>query len=146
MIPVAGWAADPNALAEFLDEPNLCRLATIDVTGWPHVVPAWYHWDGQRFLIGSQADDHKVGNLHRDQRASVEIDGDLRRKRGILARGRAVLMEGPSGRAEYERISALQIRRYQPDRPPLETAQRMASKGEPVVIAVTPDSIVSWGR
>jgi PPOX class probable F420-dependent enzyme len=146
VIPVAGWAADQNALADFLEEPNLCRLATIDANGWPHVVPAWYHWDGQRLLIGSQADDHKVNNLRRDPRASVEIDGDLRRKRGILARGTAVLVEGPAGRAEYERITAAQLRRYQPDRPPLETAQRMAGKGAPVVIAVTPQSIVSWGR
>jgi PPOX class probable F420-dependent enzyme len=146
MTQASGWAADPNALADFLAEPNLCRLATIDPDGSPHVVPAWYHWDGQRFLIGSQADDHKVRNLRRDPRASVEIDSDVRRKRGILARGRAILIDGPAGRAEYERISAAQIRRYQPDRPPLETAQRMASKGEPVVIAVTAESIVSWGR
>jgi PPOX class probable F420-dependent enzyme len=146
MTQTSGWAADPNALADFLAEPNLCRVATIDPDGGPHVVPAWYHWDGERFLIGSQADDHKVRNLRRDPRASVEIDSDLRRKRGILARGRAMLIDGPAGRAEYERISAAQIRRYQPDRPPLETAQRMASKGEPVVIAVTAESIISWGR
>jgi PPOX class probable F420-dependent enzyme len=146
MTQTSGWAADPNALADFLAEPNLCRVATIDPDGIPHVVPAWYHWDGERFLIGSQADDHKVRNLRRDPRASVEIDSDLRRKRGILARGRAILIDGPAGRAEYERISAAQIRRYQPDRPPLETAQRMASKGEPVVIAVTAESMISWGR
>jgi PPOX class probable F420-dependent enzyme len=143
---VTGWAADPVALADFLDEPNLARLATLDPAGDPHVVPVWYHWDGTRFLIGAQAGDRKVRNVLRFGRASVEVDSDIRRKRGILARGAAHVVGGAGGRAAYERLSAAQVRRYQPDRPPLELAARMAAKGEPVVIEVEPDHITSWGR
>jgi PPOX class probable F420-dependent enzyme len=143
---VSGWAADENALAEFLEEPNLCRLGTQDEGGDVHLVPAWYHWDGERFHIGAQAADHKVANVRRTGRAAVEIDSDLRRKRGVLVRGRARVVDGAEGRAAYERISVAQVRRYQPDRPPIETAQRMASRGEPVVIEVEPERIVSWGR
>ena len=47
-----------------------------------------------RFLVGADAGDHKVENLRRAGRASLEIDSDLRRKRGILVRGAADLVEG----------------------------------------------------
>jgi PPOX class probable F420-dependent enzyme len=145
-VPTIGWAADPDALADFLAEPNLCRLATVDEDGAAHVVPAWFWWDGQRFWVGAQADDHKVANVRRTGRASVEVDSDLRRKRGILARGSARVIDGAEGRREYVRVSAEQVRRYQPDKPPLETAERMATKGSPVVVEVSPTSIVAWGR
>jgi PPOX class probable F420-dependent enzyme len=146
MMHIVGWAADPHALEEFLEEPNLARIGTLDAQGDVHIVAVWFHWDGERFWVGSQAGDHKVDNIRRTGRASIEVDGDLRRKRGILARGSARLVEGSAGRAAYERISEPQVRRYQPDRPPHETAQRMAARGEPVVIELRPGSIVSWGR
>src|SRR4051812_3082818 len=62
---IAGWAADPAALAAFLEEPNLARLGTIDEAGDPHVVPVWFAWDGTRFLVGADVADHKVENLRR---------------------------------------------------------------------------------
>jgi nitroimidazol reductase NimA-like FMN-containing flavoprotein (pyridoxamine 5'-phosphate oxidase superfamily) len=143
---VTGWAEDVNALASFLDEPNLARIGTIDRRGFAHVTPAWYHWDGEKFYIGADAGDAKVANVRRTGMASIEIDGDVRRKRGILARGTAVVVDGEEGRAAYERISIPQVRRYLPDRGPIEMAAKMVSKGDPVVIEVLPAGIISWGR
>lgn len=141
-----GWAADPDALADFLNEPNLCRIATLDDDGEPHVVPAWYWWDGARFWIGAQATDRKVAHVRRRRRATVEVDGDIRRKRGLFARGEARVIDGADGRREYLRITARQVARYQPGQPPIETAERFARSGEPVVIVVVPERVVSWGR
>lgn len=143
---ISGWAEEANALASFLEEPNLCRIGTVDRHGFPHITPAWYHWDGEKFTIGADAADAKVTNIRRIGAASIEIDGDIRRKRGILARGSAVIIDGAEGRTLYERISIPQVRRYQPDRGPIEMAAKMASKGDPVVIEVLPASIISWGR
>jgi nitroimidazol reductase NimA-like FMN-containing flavoprotein (pyridoxamine 5'-phosphate oxidase superfamily) len=142
----SGWAADENELASFLEEPNLCRVGTVDWGGHPHIVPAWYHWDGEKFYVGADADDHKVRNIRRTGMAAIEIDGDIRRKRGLLTRGTAVIVDGQEGRATYERISAAQVRRYQPDRAPIETAARMASRGNPVVIEMLPGTVITWGR
>ena len=64
----------------------------------------------------------------------------------ILVRGSATLIDGADGRRRYLALTEAQVRRYQPDRPPHETASRMAARGEPVVIAIRPRSIVSWGR
>ena len=143
---VRGWAADPVALADFLEEPDLARIGTVGPDGDPHVVPAWFWWDGERFHIGAQATDRKVADIRRSGRASVEIDGDIRRKRGLLATGPAAIVEGPEARSEYIRITTEQVRRYQPGRPPRETAVRYAADGEPVVIVVEPERIISWGR
>jgi PPOX class probable F420-dependent enzyme len=143
---IHGWAQDEDTLADFLAEANLCRIGTVDRFGDPHVVPAWFWWDGERFYLGVQARDVKVANVRRSGRAAIEVDSDLRRKRGILARGTARVIDGDEGRREYVRISIEQVRRYQPDRPATETATRMVEKGEPVVIEVTPERIISWGR
>lgn len=145
-IPATGWAADPDRLDDFLAEPNLCRIATVDEHGDPHVVPAWYWWDGRAFWIGAEARDRKVALIRRNGRAGVEVDGDIRRKCGIHAVGEAEVIDGPDGRHEYVRITTEHVRRYQPDRPPHETAERYARKGEPVVIVVRPERVISWGR
>ena len=142
----SGWAADAQALAEFLDERNLCRVATIDEDDLPHVVPAWHWWDGESFWVGAQASDHKVAHIRARRTAGIEVDADVRRKRGIYATGQATVIEGADGRREYIRITAEQVKRYQPDKPPHETAERYARTGEPVVIRVTPDRMISWGR
>ncbi len=143
---ISGWAADPKTLADFLDEPNLCHIATVDDEGRPHVVPSWHWWDGTSFWIGAQAHDRKVAHIRARGHAGVEVDADLRRKRGLMSTGRARVIDGPEGLAEYVRITAEQVKRYQPNRPPLETAQRYSKAGEPVVIEVTPDRMISWGR
>jgi nitroimidazol reductase NimA-like FMN-containing flavoprotein (pyridoxamine 5'-phosphate oxidase superfamily) len=143
---VSGWAADQEHLDSFLEEPNLARIATIDETGQPHVVPVWHWWDGTSFWIGAQADDRKVRNIRVRGTAGLEVDADLRRKRGIFCTGKARLIDGPAGRTEYVRITAEQVRRYQPDKPPRETAERYSRDGVPVVIQVTPDRMISWGR
>ncbi|MFZ5855131.1 MAG: pyridoxamine 5'-phosphate oxidase family protein [Chloroflexota bacterium] len=145
-LEASGWAADRDLLADFLAEPNLARIATIDETGEPHVVPAWFWWDGESFWVGAQAGDRKVANVRRSGRAAIEIDADIRRKRGVLARGRAWVIDGEDGRREYLRITTEQVRRYQPDRPPHETAERYARSGRPVVIVITPERLISWGR
>ena len=143
---ISGWATDADKLAEFLAEPNLCRIATIDEEGRPHVVPAWHWWDGTTFWIGAQAHDRKVAHVRTQRSAGIEVDGDLRRKRGVFCTGAARVIDGAEGLREYVRITAEQVKRYQPDKPPHETAERYSKAGQPVVITVTPDRLISWGR
>jgi nitroimidazol reductase NimA-like FMN-containing flavoprotein (pyridoxamine 5'-phosphate oxidase superfamily) len=142
----SGWAADATALNQFLAEPNLGRVATVDLDGQPHVVPAWVWWDGESFWVGAQASDHKVANIRRTGRGGVEVDADIRRRRGVYATGRAIVLDGAEGRREYIRITAEQVPRYQPGKPPLETARAYGEKGTPVVIRIVPERLISWGR
>ena len=120
-------------------------------TNWPGAYPWPPHAargapDGESFWIGAQARDHKVAHILRSGLAGVEVDGDVCRKRGIYSTGAARIIDGADGKREYIRITAEQVPRYQPGRPPRETAARYGKAGEPVVICVTPDRMISWGR
>ncbi len=112
---IRGWAAEAGALDEFLQEPNLARLGTVEENGDPHLVPVWFHWDGQRFFVGSQAGDHKVANVRRTGRAAVEVDSDLRRRRGLLIQGSARVIDGP----EVDRSTPASARRRSADTCPI---------------------------
>ena len=95
--------------------------------------------------IDAQAGDRKLPTfVHPVGRG--EVDSDLRRKRGVDSTGRARLIEDADGRREYVRITAEQVKRYQPNRPPLETAERYARTGQPVVDPGHADRLISWGR
>ena len=76
----------------------------------------------------------------------IEVDADIRRKRGIFATGLARVLDGAEGKREYIRITTDQVARYQPGKPPIETAKSYAEKGRPVVIRIDPDRLISWGR
>ena len=41
-------------------------LSSVQPDGRPHVVPVWFHWDGERIVAFSKPNARKVGNL-RDQ-------------------------------------------------------------------------------
>ncbi len=41
----------PAEVKEFLAEPVVARIATIDESGVPYVTPVWQEWDGQAFWI-----------------------------------------------------------------------------------------------
>ena len=41
----------PAEVKEFLAEPVVARIATIDENGVPYVTPVWQEWDGEAFWI-----------------------------------------------------------------------------------------------
>jgi PPOX class probable F420-dependent enzyme len=80
-------------LEQFLREPNLAKLATIDRDGTPHLVPIWYmHVDGD-LLIATRPTSRKVRNIRRDPRVTVCIDRATPPYAGIIVRGIATLEE-----------------------------------------------------
>jgi PPOX class probable F420-dependent enzyme len=43
--------------------------------GRPHVVPVWFFWDGETFLICSQPNAQKVRNLRHNPHVVLALDG-----------------------------------------------------------------------
>jgi nitroimidazol reductase NimA-like FMN-containing flavoprotein (pyridoxamine 5'-phosphate oxidase superfamily) len=41
----------PAEVKEFLAEPVVARIATIDENGVPYVTPVWQEWDGEAFWM-----------------------------------------------------------------------------------------------
>jgi len=42
-------AMDPARRDFYLEGGAIVRIAALDDDGYPHVIPAWYHWDGTSF-------------------------------------------------------------------------------------------------
>jgi PPOX class probable F420-dependent enzyme len=54
-----------HAEAALRDDP-VAWLSSVQRDGRPHVVPVWFHWDGERIVAFSKPNARKVANL-RDQ-------------------------------------------------------------------------------
>lgn len=57
--------ARPQAEAALRDDP-VAWLSSVRADGRPHVVPVWFHWDGEQIVAFSKPNARKVDNL-RDQ-------------------------------------------------------------------------------
>lgn len=116
-------AFSPGELA-FLAEDNLGRLATVDESGAPHVVPVgWNHNPTLDTIdIGGRdfAATKKFRNVRRDGRAAIVVDDVLPpfRPRGVQIRGRAEA---------------------------LDAAQWPDGTERGPIVRITPDRVVSWG-
>jgi PPOX class probable F420-dependent enzyme len=127
---------------------KVARLATADADGHPHLVPVCYAFDGRRFYTPldekpKRVDESKlrrVRNIVARHEASLLIDhyddADWSQLGYVLVHGRAELI-APEDAGHTEAIRLLRDRYAQYRTMKLETS---------TVIAITPESIVSWGN
>jgi PPOX class probable F420-dependent enzyme len=64
-----------RAARRFRDE-MIYWLVTVDAAGTPQPSPVWALWDGATFLLYSQPDTPKLGNIARHPRVALHLDGD----------------------------------------------------------------------
>ena len=87
-------------VADFLasaDSTWLLKLAHLKSDGWPMVVPLWYQWDGEAFLVVGRKRSEWVEDLRRDPRCAVCIEELAHpRIRKVLAQCTAEIVEGPA--------------------------------------------------
>ena len=63
--PLGTPRARRQAETALRDDP-VVWLSSVQANGQPHVVPVWFHWDGERIVAFSKPRARKVDNL-RDQ-------------------------------------------------------------------------------
>jgi PPOX class probable F420-dependent enzyme len=132
--------------AAFVQSQRVARLATVDVTGTPHLVPVCYAFDGDCFYTPL------------DEKPKRVVDQRLRRVRNILASGRVALLVDRydddwsrlayvlvQGRAE---VLAPQAAGHAPALTLLRARYAQYGSMElemrPVIV-ITPTRAVSWG-
>ena len=79
---------DPVASA-LLGSVNPARLAYTWTDGSPRVVPIWFHWTGEQFVLGSPPKAPKLKALAADPRVALTIDDNAWPYKVLLVRGRA---------------------------------------------------------
>jgi PPOX class probable F420-dependent enzyme len=62
----------PEADAALRDDP-VVWLSSTQADGRPHLVPVWFHWDGERILAFSKPRARKVNNLRDEPRVMLAV-------------------------------------------------------------------------
>lgn len=132
----------------FVQAQKVARLATADAEGHPHLVPVCYAFDGTRFYTPldekpkrvNESKLRRVRNIVARHEASLLIDhyDDVNWSRlgYVLVHGHAELI-GPEDEAHALALRLLRERYVQYRSMALEMR---------TVIAITPESIASWGN
>jgi PPOX class probable F420-dependent enzyme len=62
----------PRAEAALRDDP-VVWLSSVRPDGRPHLVPVWFHWDGERIVAFSKPNARKVENLRDEPRVMLAV-------------------------------------------------------------------------
>jgi len=134
------------AFAALATESRVARLATLDETGHPHLVPVCYATDGHAYYSAIDGKPKRtppeglkrVRNIRANPAVALLIDHyeeDWRRLRYVMVQGRAELLgSGP----EWETARELLVAKY-----PQYTAMPLGEAG--LVIKITPEHVITWG-
>src|SRR5499426_3464832 len=124
---------DPVASA-LVKSVNPARLAYTCVDGSPRVVPIWFHWTGDQFVLGTPPKAPKLKALAADPRVALTIDDTAWPPGVLLVRGRAGIELLDDVGPEYEQAAT---RYFGPEQGPAWVA---TLRGKPMArIAITPE-------
>ena len=127
-------------LSQLIERERVCRVATVNAEGVPHLVPVCPAFQDGKIYFGSGRDGRKVQNIEANGRCTVTVDlytEDWSSLRGVMVQGRATLIaKGP----RFRRARGLLYRKY----PHYETDAALDEK-DSVIVEVTPTSVFSWG-
>jgi hypothetical protein len=96
------------ASKELLQSKIPARLAYIWTDGTPRVVPIWFHWDGNEFVLGTPPKAPKLKALAKNPKVSLTIDDNTFPHKVLLVRGTAKIQAVNGVVPEY----ALAAERY----------------------------------
>lgn len=126
---------------EFLKSQKILRLATIDSSGNPHIVPVWYIYTNEKFYIGTNTKTKKAKNIKKNSKISFCIDTGIKSPGifGVMGVGRARLI------LKIDKVEVLAKRillRYFKN---LEnqSAQQLLNQTD-CVIEIIPKKITNW--
>ena len=90
------------AARELLQSPIPARLAYVWTDGTPRVVPIWFHWNGQEFVLGTPTKAPKLKALAKNPKVKVvaDISGHQTLEGGFTA-AQAILSAHPQVAAIY---------------------------------------------
>jgi hypothetical protein len=124
---------DPVASA-LVHSVNPARLAYTWMDGSPRVVPIWFHWTGDQFVLGTPPKAPKLKALAADPRVALTIDDTAWPPGVLLVRGRAGIELLDDVGPEYEQAAT---RYFGPEQGPAWVA---TLRGKPMArIAITPE-------
>ncbi len=129
---------------QILAQPLIARIATVGKDMQPHVLPVWFHWDGESMFIETGFNFRKANNLRENPKCAVVVDntqGGLRFW-GIFMRGGVELISEPVDWVR-DMVRKIYLNYLGEEGIAAPTPQRMIN-GKHVIIKFTPEKIVTW--
>ncbi|PYO55106.1 MAG: hypothetical protein DMD83_20995 [Candidatus Rokuibacteriota bacterium] len=129
-----------KAVANLIEWERVCRVATADEAGTPHLVPVCHVVAGGKIYFASGNDGRKVLNLKANARIALTVDlysEAWANLKGVMVQGTATLIEkGP----RFRKTRALLYRKY-----PQYPDEAALDESDSVIVEVTPTHVFSWG-
>ena len=127
----------------YLRAGSVCRIATVDATGAPHVVPVAFVLLDGAVTFWSDPASQKVVNVRRDPRVACVVDGgsEMADLRGVEVRGEARVVDDP---ALSVRVADLFAERVPEAFREAARAGLHELAAQRVVVVLTPTAIASW--
>ena len=126
------------AAQELLRSRIPARLAYVWSDGTPRVVPVWFHWSGQEFVVGTPSKAPKLKALAQNPRVALTIDDNQFPHKVLLVRGSARLQPVRGIVPEY----AMAAERYFGEQQGRAWVAHLAAMVQDMVrIAIQPDWI-----
>ena len=126
---------------EFFRSQKILRLATIDSSGNPHIVPVWYMYANKKFYIGTNTKTKKAKNIKKNSKISFCVDIGIKSPGifGVMGIGRARLIQ------KIDRVEVLAKKILLKYFKNLEnrSAQQLLNQTD-CVIEITPKKITNW--
>ena len=133
-----------NELAEFLDKPNILRIAIIDFRDdAPLVHPVWYYYKDGRFFAAVDRDGIKAQSLRKNPNVYflVDINPDDGPPRGVRGKGTAIVIDDPEYATKVTSHNILRYRGLLDD----VVGQKLIEMGKgSSVIEITPLYMATW--
>jgi PPOX class probable F420-dependent enzyme len=89
-------AAPGVSLDRRIRSESVLWLTTASADGRPHVVPTWFHWDGQTFLVFTKPEAAKARNIRSNPAVMLALGDPTADFDVLLIEGRAEVLDPPS--------------------------------------------------
>jgi len=121
--------------AKRLQEEYIIWLTTVSPSGVPQPNPVWFYWDGKILRIYSQPSSHKMRNISRNPKVSLnfhanEDGGDI----VVLAGTASIERHPPQHDPRY-------LQKYRNHIPEIGLTPESFAKSYSVLITITPDKL-----
>lgn len=124
------------AARELLQSKIPARLAYVWTDGTPRVVPIWFHWNGNEFVVGTPPNAPKVKALAKNPKVAMTIDDNNFPHKVLLVRGTARLVPVDGVAPEY---AAAAERYFGPEQGKAWVAQMQSMAPSMVRVVITPE-------
>ena len=118
-----------------LREEHILWLTTVASDGTPQPNPVWFYWDGKTIHVRSQPNSHKLGNIIRNPKVSVNFQADQEGGDVVVLTGEATIDRNPP------KLDPAYIEKYRETIPKIGHTPESLAASYSVLIRITPNKL-----